>query len=164
MPRKAKTLTRNEELEKHAFRSLLMEAVTEILQVKDDNGGKVPYGTYEIVLGRIGHPKVNREAVKYQIRKLESARAKSNVITTTDVDPLNTLPVQPSTPGVADDISQLTSPSMLSNSSDSSTIRRRKAGRPKKVLYGSDKRNESLKLAAAITQACKSPVHFASYV
>ena len=87
MPRKAKTLTRNEELEKHAFRSLLMEAVTEILQVKDDNGGKVPYGMYERVLGRIGHPKVNREVVKYQIRKLESARVKSNVNATTDVNP-----------------------------------------------------------------------------
>ena len=120
MPKKRANIptTRAEELEKHALQTLLMEAAIDCLQKKNANNGRLPHGYMTGVLKRMGHPKLNRDMVNYQIAKIEQAR--SNEI----------VPGTPSNQSnVVDDVSALTSPSMFSNSSESSS--RAKGGRPK---------------------------------
>ena len=116
---KRKQLTRAQELEQHAIQTLLMEAATDCLEKKDANDGHLPRGYMSSVLTRMGHPKLNRDMVNYQISKLEQARLNNNNSATTTPNQSHN-----------DDVSALTSPSMFSNSSESS--KRAKGGRPKK--------------------------------
>ena len=73
MAKRKKVVTRAEELEKHTIQTLLMEAATECLQEKDSNNGRLPHGYMSSVLKRMGHPKLNRDMVNYQVSKLEQA-------------------------------------------------------------------------------------------
>ena len=142
MPKKrVKHTPRAEELAKHALQTLLMEAALDCLQQKDTNNGRLPHGYMTGVLKCMGHPKLNRDIVNYQISKLEEARSKVEAV---------------GTPGSAsnaiDDVSALTSPSMFSNSSDSSS--RLKGGRPKQTPRTLLKHEEKKK-KSAMTQATK---------
>ena len=140
MPRRKTQPTRAEELEKHVVHTLLMEAATECLDKKDANNGRLPHGCMAQVLSRIGHPKINRDSVNYQIAKLEEFRAKASPA-------IDTTP----TTNVFDDFSELTSPSMFSNSSESSTTRA-KGGRPKKVLLMNEQ-DEATKKQKALSNS-----------
>ena len=144
MPKKRANIptTRAEELEKHALQTLLMEAAIDCLQKKNANNGRLPHGYMTGVLKRMGHPKLNRDMVNYQIAKIEQARSNEIVLGT---------PTNQS--NVVDDVSALTSPSMFSNSSESSS--RAKGGRPKstpRVL----KKEESIKKQLVMEQATKA--------
>ena len=124
MPR-SNNSTSYEARQKQLVQDLLLEAAERCMLAKRGNDGKLPHGCMNKVLADIGCPELNRDKVNYMIKRLESESESK-------------IPETPIGVGVVDDasttnISQLTSPSMLSQLTDDTDLSsgQNQGGRPK---------------------------------
>ena len=134
--------------QKQLIQECLLEAAERCIEAKDRNDGKLPHGCMKRVLADIGCPELNRDKVNYKISQLEEDRKKCAPTTPNGhvavVDDLSTT-----------NISQLTSPSIMSQLTEESEVSsgRNKGGRPKKLIETIIEEPIKDRVAAATTQA-----------
>ena len=147
--------TSYEARQKELVQQLLLEAAERCLIAKRNNNGKLPHGCMKSVLSEIGCPELNRDKVNYKIGVLE-AEAKQQA--EEEEAKRGSLVDDAST-----NISQLTSPSMLSQlTDDTESSGRKKGGRPRKLDAILDERAIARRKAVAVTQAsicCQCSYH-----
>lgn len=155
MPRPRPKRTLFEAAQKKAEDILLVEGAKELIRIKKENDGNLPYGSVPRLLSEMGCPNITRHKLRHKVVELEKTESIPSIASTTG------------TATAADDVSEITdpsgvlSPSAGNNTSNSTTTDssasnavRNKGGRPKKS--GAELMPDQLKALkkSAMTKVC----------